>query len=545
MKKVLLIFTLFICFFSFQKKSYAIFTSIIPASKISVLYSSGNTTISNDYACTNGFCSSGTFGQANGLSYLRLYLSPSELPHFQNLSFNVSITIYNDVNLATSSTNAPIPSSVSATGLVETSNNYNRIAVCDINSVAIPQYNTYQGQYTNASGQLVNRYSTTYNLTTHCYVDLAVVPSGSQTVYLEYLINTGNNNVLPLSLTQVDVIYNQTVVIYNGEYNSKLNQIIQLLQNSASGGVSSSDITQQTQDIIDNQNQNTQDIIDNQNDIYIQKDCTSTTCDNLFNMSSVNGLSARGITYSYNSADDTISSTGTYNLFTQPENVSTGYICSANQTLYISINHQLSNYLYFYLGDRAGTWSRINPGDTNLTVQCNAGEEIKIQLREATTNLQVMMSTESNQLYCKYGTTSQDCTDTNRLDNISNSINDLQNTITNQDNSQANSEFDSILNINIDDFGMSSFGNLSISYLQQLHNKVCSSWTLQVPYVRKNNSITIPCFSQYYQQHFAALLTIIHMIYRGLISYWCIIQVYRTIHKVLDVDSDEIYLFSL
>lgn len=76
-----------------------------------------------------------------------------------------------------------------------------------------------------------------------------------------------------------------------------------------------------------------------------------------------------------------------------------------------------------------------------------------------------------------------------------------------------------------------------------LQGATCSPLQLTIPFI--NQTFTLPCMSNIYQQYFGAFFNLYQLIVSGLVTYWCIIGILNTAKSLLDANDDKIEVLDL
>lgn len=272
------------------------------------------------------------------------------------------------------------------------------------------------------------------------------------------------------------------------DYTQDLNNI-----NQSIGGLSD-DISDSTQDIIDNQNANTDKQIES------QKACTQYDIENTIKNKQVNN-------------DGSISSSNT-------TNASNFIKVTKNDTLkLIYKSDSIVGRFCFYNSNK----EKINCFYQN---QISLGN---IDIPNDTKFFRYTISKSENRpIYeiCKNG--NQAVTDTLTDDDVEGA------------NSSASNFFSSFTT---ETYGLTSVITSPLTFIQSLTSKTCSPLVLPLPYVNRN--LTLPCMTPIYQQNFGTFLTLYQTITFGIVSYWVIVRIFNLVKDFKNPDHDEIEVMDL
>lgn len=380
------------------------------------------------------------------------------------------------------------------------------------------------------------------NYSVKCYVGENAEPTRIQALRFHLWKNQYNSSTSMNANISIVHHLSSDYQTYQGEYNNELCRIQELLQGissgSGSGGTTSQDIENQTQQIIQNNNNNTQQIVDQ----LTNETCEQVQCDNIIPLSLSAGYSGFNYTYS----DNVITAT----------HDRTNALISLNNSGRILLERGTTYYYNYIVSDgstgdirtvlslgsaptgTSGSFTTLSDRDTTLNGW---------QFSNITNGTKVFLYIGKTQNgSCVYGSTNDVCTGENRLDNISNSINDVNNTLNNSSTSQADSKMSDIIdNFESPDYGFAEFIFLPFNFFRMILNPVCQPIQLQVPYVTTNNVITLPCYNTILQENFPSLMTLIHIVTDGLIVYYCCVTIFRTCQMVLDPEKANLEVFDL
>ena len=280
---------------------------------------------------------------------------------------------------------------------------------------------------------------------------------------------------------------------------------------------------QNANNIINNQNSNTQDIINNQNsnasviqDTINDNFNTTVNCPNLFDISKVINNSTllvnNGTSLTVNApSGNTAVAGGTPNKLSDycPS-------CIVGETYYLSaITTGTSKQIY--LGTSRTYWTfntskTLTQNDLNSIVYWYASG---INTSATISNIQIEKGNTSSS-YCVYGSSSS----VNKLDQQTNSINNLNDSINDDDIGGATQDgADFILDFDTNTFGLTSIVTAPLNLIQSLTSSTCSELELPLPFLN-NKKLILPCMTTIYQSTFGSLFTMYQTITFGRVVYW-------------------------
>lgn len=278
-----------------------------------------------------------------------------------------------------------------------------------------------------------------------------------------------------------------------------------------------------TESIINNNNSNTQDIINSNKETQeIIKDQFNTCRD------------------SYNMINYTIKLNGT---------LGTTSIAIANLelepgTYTISLTPSLpNNYGYIYIGTNGSIATNIRDKRT-FTIDSTQTVPFRFVRKEGTYNnetFNIMLQKGSIATdYEPYG--KQICT--NKLDEQTNAVNNLNDSLNNSDSSGATSEASEFFSgFTTDTFGLTSIITAPLNLIGSITSSTCTPLGLPLPYV--NKTLELPCMSSIYSQYFGSFFTLYQTITFGVIAYWVCVRIFNLVKDFKNPDHDEIEVLDL
>lgn len=142
--------------------------------------------------------------------------------------------------------------------------------------------------------------------------------------------------------------------------------------------------------------------------------------------------------------------------------------------------------------------------------------------------------------YCEYGS----YTTTNKLDEQTNAINGLNDSLNNSDSSGATSEASEFFSgFTTDTFGLTSIITAPLNLIGSITSSTCTPLGLPLPYV--NKTLELPCMSSIYSQYFGSFFTLYQTITFGIIAYWVCVRIFNLVKDFKNPDHDEIEVLDL
>ena len=297
-----------------------------------------------------------------------------------------------------------------------------------------------------------------------------------------------------------------------------------------SNDTSTSDaINSQTDQLLDNQNQNAQDIINNQNELL------GSQCENIVDLSGFNTQTLNGVTFTNNN-DGTITINGTATnsfgiTFFRPT------LTSGNYTFNSAT---INAYIYDY----SSYTSILTNGQTNKSINGtynNIGLDTWINNGQNFNNVlfKPMITKSSNvKSFCKYGTYSS------KLDDTNNSINDLKDSINDDNVSSSQTDASNFFgNFTTNTHGLTGIITAPLNAINSLTSATCSPLVLPLPFVNQN--LTLPCMRQIYTDNFGGFMQLYDVIVIGIIAYWICVRIFSLVKDFKNPEHDEIEVVDL
>lgn len=127
---------------------------------------------------------------------------------------------------------------------------------------------------------------------------------------------------------------------------------------------------------------------------------------------------------------------------------------------------------------------------------------------------------------------------------IEDGLGDLNDSINSSDTSGAEDSFGGFFdNFEDDDYGLSDIIKTPLTFIQGLSTNTCTPITLPLPFVDQN--LVLPCIKPIFQEHFSPLLTVYQLITFGLISYFIVINIFKTVRGFKNPDSNNVEVLEL
>ena len=342
--------------------------------------------------------------------------------------------------------------------------------------------------------------------------------------FYNHYIGNGDVSSVRMILSETTNITENSNSVIIGQNETIINQNNQAIEQGQ----------QNTQDIIDNNNDNTDRIIeDNKKNFQTCRDSL-----NLFQLEYILQPSQTSISAVLNSGVYTLSLENHVNfgnviyiqLYKNGTIVTTaGHITNTSS----AVSFSTSSYWYYF--------SNI-PNGNKLTFTLDDNYSVKIGLYGTDGTKHAMLNSGSSALdYEPYG--EEICT--NKLDEQTNAINGLNDTINDDNVDSATSDAgDFITSFDTDTFGLTSIITAPLNLIQSLTNSSCTALHIPLPYLN-NKYLDLPCMSTIYQQHFGSFFTLYQTITYGIIAYWVCVRIFNQVKDFKNPEHDEIEVLDL
>lgn len=133
---------------------------------------------------------------------------------------------------------------------------------------------------------------------------------------------------------------------------------------------------------------------------------------------------------------------------------------------------------------------------------------------------------------------------TNKLDEQTNALNNLNDSLNNSDSSGATSSASEFFSgFTTDTFGLTSIITAPLNLIGSITSSTCTPLGLPLPYV--NKTLELPCMSSIYSQYFGSFFTIYQTITFGIIAYWVCVRIFNLVKDFKNPDHDEIEVLDL
>lgn len=309
---------------------------------------------------------------------------------------------------------------------------------------------------------------------------------------------------------------------------------------------------QNTDRIIENNNQNTQSIINSNKENF--QSCRDSY--NLFNFNTTNYLDyPYGIITATGTAEDfTITSSvqwGTRAYYIGKIEYDTLYKYLESEYIYDSILVYITNSDTYtnwneYTNDRTSIGNDFSVSSISLANYQN--KYLWVQLRgdfggqyNSVNYKGLVFSKVQVNSYEEYG--AEICT--NKIDDVSGAVNDLNDTVNDDDVSGATYEAsDFFSDFSTNTFGLTSIITAPLTLIESLTSSSCTTLHLPLPYL-DNKYLDLPCMSTIYQSYFGNFFTLYQTITYGIIAYWVCVRIFNQVKDFKNPEHDEIEVVDL
>lgn len=133
-----------------------------------------------------------------------------------------------------------------------------------------------------------------------------------------------------------------------------------------------------------------------------------------------------------------------------------------------------------------------------------------------------------------------------RLDKTNEELGNLNDNLTDNDSSGASDSASNFFSgFESDDHGLTSIITAPLNTIKSLTSQKCSPLGLQVPFLKENNTINLPCMSEIYEKHFGDVMKIYQTVTFGLIAYWVCVKIYAMVKGFQSPDDDKVEVMDL
>lgn len=131
-----------------------------------------------------------------------------------------------------------------------------------------------------------------------------------------------------------------------------------------------------------------------------------------------------------------------------------------------------------------------------------------------------------------------------KLEETKQVLEDTKETITDDDTSESTSEAtDFFEGFDTDTHGLTSIITAPLELIGNIAGSTCSPLPLQVPFI--NKTMSLPCMSTIYRNHFGSFLTIYQTITFGITAYWVCVRIFALVKDFKNPEHDEIEVMDL
>ena len=131
-----------------------------------------------------------------------------------------------------------------------------------------------------------------------------------------------------------------------------------------------------------------------------------------------------------------------------------------------------------------------------------------------------------------------------KLDQTNDKLNGINDNLTDSNTKGATDDADNFFSgFSTDTYGLTSIITSPLTLIGNITSSTCSPLGIPLPYV--NSSLTLPCMSDIYEDHFGAFLSIYQMITFGIVAYWVSVRVFNLVKDFKNPDHDEVEVMDL
>ena len=396
---------------------------------------------------------------------------------------------------------------------------YNRIGVGTSLSSAVSSYsnNSYVTEnYSNANGDKgVIQYAFTPTV------------NGSYIVFPFSVNSTGSNQEYWIDSFIIEDLGSG---VSEATINNSLTNQTNIINNS---------ITSTKNEILDNQNRNTEELQETIENQY--NNCKVNTID--FSDYKISSGVSSCVNVSVNKNLLTITTSGC---------TSTGYVTFPINNLTSFTNYTVSYNTYDYNNGASSNVFRIRTGRTsgtwvtdafpqssnqNFTFSSSNYDTLYLWYYILSTNNSVTKVYDLNIYNPNY------CV--NKLDEQTDAINDVNDTLNDDDTTGATAEAsDFFSDFTTDTFGLTSIITAPLNLIQSLTSSTCTALHLPLPYL-DNKYLDLPCMSTIYSQFFGSFFTLYQTITFGIVAYWVCVRIFNQVKDFKNPEHDEIEVLDL
>ena len=283
--------------------------------------------------------------------------------------------------------------------------------------------------------------------------------------------------------------------------------------------------TNNTNNIINNNNSNTESIINsNKETQQIIKDQFNTCRD------SNNLINKNNLTVGYIGNDGSLHTGGGSSYTTNILNLGSGTFTLSNA--------RLEKICYYNDDDSFSSCTTLS--STLYTFTLTDFNKVRFQFNNSSVGDLMLNKGDTSKPYEPYG--EKICT--NKLDEQTNAVNNLNDSLNNSDSSGATSEASEFFSgFTTDTFGLTSIITAPLNLIGSITSSTCTPLGLPLPYV--NKTLELPCMSSIYSEYFGSFFTLYQTITFGIIAYWVCVRIFNLVKDFKNPDHDEIEVLDL
>ena len=399
----------------------------------------------------------------------------------------------------------------------------------------------YSASYYSSSDSFISRFSRLLK-TIHCR-ETSFTSTGYDESHCfnssEFVVSAGADEKSAVIVTWYftpKVDFYTGVIYYYHDTNSSYKSFIS--EGWEINNISWTDVTNDAQNIINNQNQNTQNIINNQNNntSSIVNNQNQNT-QNIINNQNQNNQSIIN-NQNQNTQDIIDNNTACYDkTLYRSDTIETGSLWSTGQITTSNTTWGVTDYLKIksvniISSSPYGTVYACFYNENKVLISCIPGNTAigKVTLPSGTVYGRFSIRDNNVPVY--------------RVNVCSGGQQAVADTITDSNIDGANSDASNFFSgFTTETYGLTGVITAPLNVIQSITSKTCSPLVLPLPFVNQN--LTLPCMGEIYTQYFGSFLTIYQTITFGIVAYWVVVRIFNLVKDFKNPDHDEIEVLDL
>lgn len=301
-----------------------------------------------------------------------------------------------------------------------------------------------------------------------------------------------------------------------------------------------------TEDIINTQNQNTQDIIENANHNFEEATNTITNSMNDIFSNCVKNIFDPSLYVSPTNFTDIVVGDGSITANASSTWRTLAYSFEVENGEIYTLHYKTSSAgAVFYYDNNTGTWTSLGNDSYQHITTTSTTLNIRLQNSSGTGSFtwsELMLAKGNYNSYYPFG---DSCV--SKIDETNKEIKDLNDKLDGLgrviEDSQVDDKSSFFTGFTDNSHGLTGIITLPLSTIQSITNTSCVALSIPIPFT--NESVSLPCMTEVYQNYVPTVFSIWQVVSFGIISYFICIDIFKMVKGFKDPNEDKVEVLDL